>query len=163
MADEEHELSIAAMREDWNAMSEDWCSEAGDTAMQTIELPETVRKALGPEAARDLATWLEEHLHRADVPPISALVARQKVNVLTLDRISNLLLADEPALAELPDGKRVWRVPVDLTFPEKGRAGRVGTIEVDAESGEVRCSDTELAQIAEATRQLAQRVLHPDA
>ena len=130
---------------------------------QAIELPETVRQALGPEAARDFTAWLEEQLHRADVPPISALVARQKVNVLMLDRVSNLLLADEPALVELPHGKRAWRVPVDLTFPEKGRAGRVGVIEVDAESGEVRCTDAELARIDAATRQLAQRVLHPDA
>ena len=131
--------------------------------MQTLELPDTVRKALGPEAARDLVAWLGEHLRQADVPPISALVARQKVNVLMLDRISNLLLADEPALVELPGGKRAWRVPIDLTFPDRGRIGRVGTIEVDAESGEVRCTDAELARIDEATRQLAQRVLHPDA
>jgi hypothetical protein len=103
-----------------------------------------------------------ELLHRADVPPISALVARQKVNVLMLDRVSNLLLAGEPALVELPHGKRAWRVPVDLTFPEKGRVGHVGVIEVGAESGEVRCTEAELARIDAATRQLAQRVLHPD-
>ncbi len=130
--------------------------------MQTVKLPDTVLKAWGPEAARDFVAWLEKqwpHLPAAPVP-ISALVARQKVNVLMLEQVSNLLLADEPMLVQLPDGRWVWRVPVDLTFPTRGRVGRVDEVDVDAYYGEVRYSDATLAQIDEAARRLAHQVLH---
>lgn len=128
---------------------------------QVSDLPETVLKALGAEAAHDLLAWLDVQLHRADIAPlpISALVARQKVNVLMLEQVSNLLLADEPKLVHLPDGKWVWRVPIDLTFPSQGRVGRVGEVEVDAQHGQVNYGDDTLAQINEATRRLAQQVL----
>ncbi len=133
--------------------------------MSKVKLPDTVLKAWGPEVARDFVAWLEKqwpHLPEAAIP-ISALVARQKVNVLVLEQVSNLLLADEPALMQLPDGKWIWRVPIDLTFPGRGRVGRIGEVDVDAHYGEVHYSDETLAQITEATRQLAQRTLHPDA
>ena len=132
--------------------------------MITIELPETVRQAWGPEASKDFTTWLEAQLSAAGLAPgvqISALVARQKVNVLTLERISHLLLAGEPGLVQTEQGEWVWRVPVDLTFPGRGRVGRVGEIEVEAHYGEVRYTEALLAQITQATEELAQKVLHP--
>src|SRR5512136_1430158 len=60
----------------------------------TPALPDSVRQALGPEAARDLVVWLDQHLLRAESAqvPVSALMARQKVNVLMLEHVSNLLL-----------------------------------------------------------------------
>ena len=130
----------------------------------TTELPDTVRQALGPAAAHDLAVWLDQRLpHTEDQVPISALVARQKVNVLMLEQVSNLLLADDPKLVQLPDGKWVWRVPVDLTFPSQGRAGRVGELDVDAHYGQVIYSDAVLAEIGNAARRLAKQALHPTA
>jgi hypothetical protein len=131
--------------------------------VQTIELPKTVLEAWGPEAARDFIAWLEERLGAGEVPSgvqISAFVARQKVNVLVLEQISNQLLAGEPTLVQAPDGSWLWRVPVDLTFPSRGRVGCVGEIEVDARYGEVRCNEELLAQMADQTQQLAQQVLH---
>ena len=129
-----------------------------------VELPETVLKILGSEAARDFADWLERWLHQVHlnvVTPISALVARQKVNVLMLERVSNLLLADEPVLTELSEGQSVWRVPVDLTFPQRGRVGRVGELDVEARYGEVRYSDDMLTEIGAAATDLAKQTLHP--
>lgn len=132
--------------------------------VQAVELPETVLQAWGPEVARDFVTWLEERLSVEGFPPraqISAFVARQKVNVLVLEQVSNLLLTGEPTLEQTADGSWVWRVPVDLTFPGRGRVGRVGEIEVDAYYGEVRYSEELLAQMADKAQHLAQRVLHP--
>ena len=130
----------------------------------TTELPDTVRQALGPAAAHDLAVWLDQRLpHTEDQVPISALVARQKVNVLMLEQVSNLLLADDPKLVQLPDGKWVWRVPVDLTFPSQGRAGRVGELDVDARYGQVFYSEAILTEIGNAARRLAEQALHPTA
>jgi len=67
------------------------------------ELPYTVQQAWGAAVARDFVTWLDEYLHEAQPAPrvqVSAFVARQKVNVLVLERISNLLLAGEPRLVQ---------------------------------------------------------------
>lgn len=133
------------------------------SVVQAVELPETVRQAWGPEVARDFVAWLEERLSAEGLPPsvqLSAFVARQKVNVLVLEKVSNLLLAGEPTLAQAADGSWVWRVPVDLTFPARGRVGSVGEIEVDARYGEVRYSEELLTQMADQARHLAQRVLH---
>jgi hypothetical protein len=132
--------------------------------MQTTKLPETVFQALGPEAAEDFITWLEERLSRAGLLPgvqISAFVARQKVNVLMLERVSNLFLADEPTLVQDSDGNWVWRVPVDLTYPSHGRVGCVGKVDVDARYGEVRYDEALLAKIADKAQQLAKEALHP--
>ncbi len=127
--------------------------------MQTSELPTTVREALGPEAARDLAAWLDKRLQWAESITISARVARQKVNVLLLEQVSNLLLADDPVMISSPEGKWLWRVPVDLTYPGRGRVGRVGQVDVGAEYGEIHYDDALLEQIRTAARQLAQRIL----
>lgn len=132
--------------------------------MQAIGLPETVLQAWGPEAAQDFVAWLEERLSAEGLPPgvqLSAFVARQKVNVLVLEQVSNLLLAGEPTLVQTSNGSWVWHVPVDLTFPARGRIGSVGEIEVDARYGEVRYSEDLLAQMADQAQRLAQQVLHP--
>lgn len=134
--------------------------------MQAFKLPEAVVQAWGPEVADAFVTWLEERMHTTSFSPqvqVSAFVARQKVNVLMLEQVSNLLLASEPRLEEAPDGGRVWRVPVDLTFPTHGRVGCVGEVDVDARYGEVRYDDALLTRIAREAERLAQQTLHsPD-
>ena len=126
-----------------------------------MELPQTVRHALGPEAARDLVTWLSEQLFssgRKEQIQISAFVARQKVNVVVFEQVSNLFLADEPTLSQKEDGNWVWRVPVDFTLPSQGRVGRVGELEVDARYGQVYYSQALLSQMADEAERLLQQV-----
>ena len=92
---------------------------------------------------------------------ISALIARRKVNSLVLQRVSNLLLTDEPTLEQTATGAWVWRVPVDLTFPSHGRVGRIGEVEVDAHYGEVRYTKAILKQMQDEAEKLASQVLSP--
>ncbi len=130
--------------------------------MQATKLPDTVVQALGTKAAKDLVVWMEGQLHTARFSSqvqISAFVARQKVNVLMLEHVSNLLLADNPDLIQLSDESWVWRVPVDLTFPTYGRVGRVGQVDVDARYGKVHYDNALLAQISDKAQQLAQQTL----
>ena len=71
--------------------------------MRMNELTYTVQQAWGAAVARDFVTWLDEYLRSGQLAPrvqVSAFVARQKVNVLVLERISNLLLAGEPRLVQ---------------------------------------------------------------
>jgi hypothetical protein len=131
----------------------------------TNELPETVRQAWGAEVATDFTAWLENLLKQTGLIPgiqISPFVARQKVNVLVLERVSNLLLAGEPTLEQISAAEWVWHVPVDLTFPAHGRVGNVGMVDVDARYGEVRYTETLLAQITSRAEGLARKVLYPD-
>ena len=130
--------------------------------METSDLPETVVRAWGGEASRDFITWLEERLPviQASIQiQISAFVARQKVNVLMLEQVSNLLLAGDPILEQASGGDWQWRVPVDLTFPEHGRVGQVGELIVDARYGAVRYDETLLTCIADEAQRLAQQTL----
>ncbi|MBI4770778.1 MAG: hypothetical protein HY784_10320 [Chloroflexi bacterium] len=129
--------------------------------MPATTMPDTVVKALGPEASRDFALWIESVLEDSPRSPISALVARQKVNVLLLEHVSNLLLADDPELKKRVDGRWVWRVPVDLTFPSRGRVGRAGELEVGAVLGEIYYSDSILTEIRASAHCLARETLHP--
>jgi hypothetical protein len=132
--------------------------------MQRVELPKKVVQAWGKEAARDFMAWLEERLRVVQLSPqvqVSAFVARQKVNVLMLEQVSNLLLAGEPTLVQTADGSWMWRVSVDLTFPSHGRVGCVGEVNVDARYGEVHYDDALLARIVNEAQQLTQQTLHP--
>lgn len=132
--------------------------------MSKLQLPETVRQAWGPEVAHDFAEWLANQLDTVSlIPslPISPLVARQKVNTLVLTRISNLLLAGDPILVQKSETEWIWRVPLDLTFPSYGRVGHIGELEVDAQRGEVRYTETLLVQLRDEAERLANRRL-PD-
>jgi len=76
------------------------------------------------------------------VPPqarLTAAAARRHVNRFLLDRVSYLMGTERPELAETP--RLVWRVPVILTSPDHGTLGQVGTVEVDAETGELLVDD----------------------
>ena len=71
--------------------------------MTISELPETVRQAWGTEIAQEFTAWLAQQLSTAGLTPdvqISASVARRKVDVLVLERVSNMLLAAEPTLEQ---------------------------------------------------------------
>ena len=125
--------------------------------MEAIGLPETIVRAWGPEAATDFLHWLDGRMAVTQFAPqiqVSAFVARQQVNVLMLEQVSNLLLAGEPRLVQDPAGGWRWRVPVDLTFPTCGRVGKVGELEVDAHYGGIAYDDASLARIAHAAEQL---------
>ena len=86
---------------------------------------------------------------------ITAFSARQRVTQYAMRELSSQLCGDAP---ELTVGERVyWSVPVVFTLPGKGVLGRVGTLRVDAGTGELltdpQC-DQEMIHHAE---QLAQR------
>jgi hypothetical protein len=106
--------------------------------VDTSRLPDRVVAALGQEAAADLVEWIDQRLRAAEPAretQITAREARQKINVLMLEQVSNLLLADEPTLVEAENGRLYWRVPVDLTLPGQGRVGQVGSVDVDTQYG----------------------------
>ena len=91
-------------------------------------------------------------LHISAQVNITPFIARQKVNLLMLDQVGSLLHGGEPEL--LVSGRLYWRVPVMLSTPSRGLVGQVGTVRVDAQTGEVLADDEMLKDIAEHARRL---------
>ena len=84
---------------------------------------------------------------------VGSLAARQKVNRFVVSQIGNLLCAGEPEL--VIDQLFHWRVPVLLTIPGKGEVGKVGEINVDAQTGEINADDLIIKGIQKNARSLA--------
>lgn len=84
---------------------------------------------------------------------INAATARRAVMRYVLDSISYLMGTEQPNLVELD--RMVWRVPVTLTSPTRGVIGQVGTIDVDAESGELLTTPDTISEITQHARELA--------
>lgn len=124
-------------------------------------LPESIQEAWGYDVAVDFIEWLTEVLEKsprplsADFPQVQVTpaYARRRVNGLVSERVSHLLLAGTPRLTYTD--RWYWRVPVDLTFPSRGRVGSVGELDVDATLGEITVSDELLDQIAQRADRLA--------
>jgi hypothetical protein len=130
-----------------------------NTTAKTTVFPTKVVDILGAEAANEFEQWIEQKLQvtvqHAQPGEIPASIARQKVNVLVLERVGNMLLADDPYLVELSPQRRVWRVPVDLTHTNYGRVGRVAEIDVDAQYGMVDYTDALLIDMKTKAQQIA--------
>jgi hypothetical protein len=86
---------------------------------------------------------------------ITDFTAQRKVSKLLLDHVGNLLYGERPSLVV---GRRLlWRVPVWLALPTTGPLGQVGTLDVDAQTGEILFTQQILEEIAERGDALAQR------
>jgi hypothetical protein len=67
---------------------------------------------------------------------ISADDARRKVNGFLLNNVSYLIVGGK--FPELVIGERiVWRVGVNHSLPGFGEIGRIGIVDVDAETGDI--------------------------
>ena len=86
---------------------------------------------------------------------VTDFTAQRKVSKLLLDQVGNLLYGEQPNLVV---GRRLlWRVPVWLGLPTVGPAGQIGTLDVDAQTGEILFTQPQLDSLAEQGDVLAQR------
>jgi hypothetical protein len=90
---------------------------------------------------------------------VTAFSARQRVTQYVMLELSTQLGGDTP---ELTVSERVyWSVPVVFTLPGKGVLGRVGTLRVDAATGELLTDPQTEREILDHAGQLAQRATLP--
>jgi hypothetical protein len=86
---------------------------------------------------------------------VTSFSARQKVTHYVMHEMSTQLGGDTP---ELTVGERVyWSVPVMFTLPGKGVLGRVGTLRIDAATGELVTNPQSEQEMMCHAEQLAQR------
>ncbi len=87
---------------------------------------------------------------------ISADGARQKANRFLVMNLSDQLSAGEP---ELVVGERLfWRMPVNLTLSQGGTVGKVGDIQVHAQTGDLQIEPPQtIEQLADQAEMLYER------
>jgi hypothetical protein len=90
---------------------------------------------------------------------VTSFSARQRVTQYVMQELSTQLGGDTP---ELTVGERVyWSVPVVFTLPDKGVLGRVGTLRIDAGTGELLTDPQTEQEMLRHAEQLAQRAALP--
>src|SRR5207249_6456831 len=90
---------------------------------------------------------------------ITSFSARQRVTQYVMQELSTQLGADVP---ELTVAERVyWSVPVVFSLPGKGVLGRVGTLRIDAGTGELLTDPHTEREMMHHAEQLAQRTTLP--
>src|SRR5438046_8205144 len=90
---------------------------------------------------------------------ISSFSARQRVTQHVMQELSTQFGGDTP---ELTVGERVyWSVPVVFTLPGKGVLGRVGTLRIDAGTGELLTDPQAEREMMHHAEQLAERAALP--
>ena len=105
--------------------------------------------ALPTDSALDITIRVSQPLN------ITAFSARQRVTQYVMRELSTQLGGDTP---ELTVAERVyWSVPVVFTLPGKGVIGRVGTLRVDAGTGELLTDPQTEQEMMRHAEQLAQR------
>lgn len=82
---------------------------------------------------------------------IGAKAARRQATAWLASEVGNMLMGGEPQL--IISDRTVWRVPAILTSSEIGLVGEVGTVDVDAEGGELLVNDDLREQILENVKQ----------
>ena len=98
---------------------------------------------------------LDITIHITQPLNVTAFSARQRVTQYVIQELSTQLGGDTP---DLTVGERVyWSVPVVFTLPGKGLLGRVGTLQVDAGTGELLTDPQTEQEIMNHAEQVAQR------
>ena len=91
---------------------------------------------------------------------ITAKQAKRRLSRFLLDEVSLFIGPEEPIL--VVDGTTAfWRFPLQLTMAKCGRLGQVGSVDVDAQSGELRITDEQLMEIKRNARLLARSATLP--
>ena len=87
---------------------------------------------------------------------VTAEEARRKVNRWLCEEVSYLMGADAPTL--VAGQQTVWRVPTYITFPNTGRAGELGTVDVDVETGAMNNTTERKAEIEHRAEEIASQL-----
>ena len=84
---------------------------------------------------------------------VTAEEARRRVNRQVVTELGTGLIARDPELAF--EGEQiVWRVPIVLSLPGLGDLGQVGTVDIDARSGDLLLSPDVQERIIQHARRL---------
>jgi hypothetical protein len=108
-----------------------------------------------PDMSLPTGSTLDINIHVTQPLNVTSFSARQRVTQYVMLQLSSQLGAGAP---ELSVGERIyWTVPVLFTLPGKGTLGQVGTLRVDAGTGELLTDPQTEQDMMRHADQLAQR------
>jgi hypothetical protein len=112
-----------------------------------------------PNLPLPMESTLDIHIRVTQALNVTAFSARQRVTQYVMQELSTQLGGDTP---ELTVSERVyWSVPIVFTLPGKGVLGRVGTLRMDAATGELLTDPQTEQEMLRHAEQLAQRAALP--
>ena len=82
-----------------------------------------------------------------------AAEARRQVNRQVVTELGTGLSARDPELV-IAGEQIIWRVPIVLSLPDLGDLGQVGTVDVDARTGDLLTNTAAQERIIQHARQL---------
>ncbi len=82
------------------------------------------------------------------MPTVDEASARRTANLWLGENVGNLVMADQAAFVDRPDGRTAWRFGAFVTSLSHSPFGPVGYVEVDASTGTVLATDTLAEEIA---------------
>jgi len=105
--------------------------------------------------ARSIPKTAPIHLsfHVAATLNVTAEEARRQVNRQVVTELGTGLIARDPELAFM-DEQIAWRVPIVLSLPGLGDLGQVGTVDVDARTGDLLLSSDARERMLQHARRL---------
>lgn len=84
---------------------------------------------------------------------VTAEDARRRVNRQVVTELGTGLIARDPELV-IADEEIAWRVPIVLSLPKLGDLGQVGTVDVDARTGDLLLSRAAQERITQHAHRL---------
>jgi hypothetical protein len=115
------------------------------------------------EATQEYSVTLQENSLQLDLKVstrlgISAIQAKRKLARFLIDEISLFVGPEDPILVLADKRKILWRFPIELTLGRQGWLGQVGTVDIDAQSGDLLINDELLMELKTNARLLARRI-----
>ncbi len=90
---------------------------------------------------------------------VDALAAQRRVTAWLVSQVGDRLMGDAPAL--VISQRTFWRVPVLLTSSARGVIGQVGSVDVDAVTGDLLTTPLLAQELVTHARQLAHSTASP--
>jgi hypothetical protein len=112
-----------------------------------------------PGMSLPVESTLDIHIRVTQPLNISSFSARQHVTQYVMNELSTQLGGDTPEL--IVQDRVYWSVPVVFTLPGKGVLGQVGTLRVDAQTGELLTDPLTERELMNHAEHLAQRATLP--
>ena len=91
---------------------------------------------------------------------LTADQAQRKATRFLMDNISMFLMPVNPLLVVADQEDIKWRFSIMLVLGQQGKLGPVGELDVDAYTGDISVNDTNLEEIKDNARRLAQSTAH---
>jgi hypothetical protein len=88
---------------------------------------------------------------------ITAEQARQRASFWLTDQVSYMMGAETPDL--VIGDQAVWRVPVLISYPQVGKLGNIGTIDVDVQTGELAITRKLQAELEQRGMEIVERLV----